>query len=295
MGHKTAIRIAVLYPTDPAGLVIGGIDSFIRGLIKNAPEHIEYSVIGATIDPVSRPVRRWTEAKCGEKWFRYFPLISLGDEAGKQPWIPATLRYEGAALLGMPDLNDYTVLESHRIEHLLFRRADVPVNLYLHQNMAVLKDKRSDIRWRHLPEAYYWLERQVLKKTNSIFCVREDAVQNYRETYPSFADRFQFVSTWMDPEIFYPADPAQRKSGRRALCQRFGIPDERNLLVAVGRLDHQKDPLLMIKALAIVVEQHPHTHLIWVGDGVLRNEAIRAAKQANIAGHLTLTGLLKPE
>src|SRR5262245_32591819 len=55
-GRQTRVRI--FYQTDPAGPVLGGIDSFIRGLISASPPDIRFSVVGVTTDPIRRPVGR---------------------------------------------------------------------------------------------------------------------------------------------------------------------------------------------------------------------------------------------
>ena len=51
----SASRVRIFYPADPVGVVPGGIDTFIRGILKWAPEDIEFSLIGMTTDAVERP------------------------------------------------------------------------------------------------------------------------------------------------------------------------------------------------------------------------------------------------
>lgn len=287
--------VGVLYPTDPAGHVIGGIETFIRGLIKYAPSDIEYAVIGATTNISERPLFQWTVCSLDGKTFSYYPIIRL-DERGNRSLIPATLRYELSALRHIPDLAECRVLESHRIEHFLLRRLGTSrINLFLHQNMQVLRDKQSDIRWRYLPGLYYLLEKRVLHRVASIFAVREDAVADYRSRHPDIAQRFNFQPTWMDPDIFYPAGLEKRNQLRDSVCTRYSIPKDGKLLVAVGRLDHQKNPFLMLRALSLVLDKHPNARLVWIGDGVLYSDALRIAKELDIAERVVLAGLLKPQ
>ena len=84
------IRVCILYPADPAGAVPGGIDTFIRGILRWAPEDIEFDLIGATTDVRERPVGRWTKCSVGGKEYGYFPLMSL-TTPGVQSRIPASL------------------------------------------------------------------------------------------------------------------------------------------------------------------------------------------------------------
>ena len=294
-GYMRKIKVGVVYPVDPVGSVIGGIDSFIRGLIKYAPNDIEYVVYGATTDAETRPVRRWSDCVLGTRACKFFPVMKMSG-SGRQPRIPATLTYElSSILLRLPELGDCDILESHRIEHFLLRGARKPVNLFLHQNMAVLKQGGSDIRWRIVPELYRLLEKKVLYKASSVHCVREDAVNSYKGAFPSIGDKFRFQSTWMDPDIFYPVESSERAELRARLSRELLIPDNRKWLVAVGRLDYQKDPLLMMKALQTAVRRQPEIHLIWVGDGVLRDDVLKVAHETGLSGSITLTGLLNPD
>lgn len=292
MNERTT-RIAVLYPADPLGRVIGGIETFIRGLIKFSPEDVHFTLIGATTDPVARPVGKTTRCELGHRHFDYHPIIAQGD-SGRQSRLPITVRYEMAALLRMPPLEKFDLLESHRIEHFLLRGGKIPLNIFMHQNMEVLKNKHSDIRWRHFPSLYYWLESRVLTRAASVFCVREDAAQNYRKSHADIRERFHFIPTWMDPEVFFPVDDDKRRELRRTLQNTYGIADDAKVLVAVGRLDHQKDPLLMLEALSELVVTWPHIHLIWVGEGVLHGKVMERAKTLGLYDRLTLAGLLAP-
>jgi len=277
------ITIGVIYPTDPVGSVIGGIDSFIRGLVKYAPEEIKYVIYGATTDVVARPVRRWTECRLGNRTCEFFPVMRMSG-SGRQPRIPATVSYELSALLHRPDFERCDILESHRIEHLLTRGGGKPVNLFLHQDMAVLKQSGADIRWRYLPDFYRWLEKRVLYKTSSVFCVREEVVNSYKKAHPDISEKFSFQSTWMDPGIFFPVEVSERADLRNQLSQELMIPEDRKWLVAVGRLDHQKDPLLMVRALSKVVKSRSDIHLIWIGEGVLRDEMLKEINASGLTG-----------
>lgn len=288
------IKVGIVYPTDPLGAVIGGVDSFIRGLIKYAPEDIEYVVYGATTDPVARPVRQWVSFELGGKECRLFPVIQI-DGSGCQPRIPATITYEVSFLLHAPDLSECDVLESHRIEHFILRGADQPVNLFLHQDMAVLEQGRADIRWRLMPALYRKLEMRVLHKTSSIYCVRENAVNGYKTRYPFMTERFNFQSTWMDPEIFYPPGESERPLLRQRLGRELGVPTEPRWLIAVGRLDYQKDPLLMVRAFSEVEKEFPDIHLVWVGAGVLKDEVMNEIRALGLSDKMTLAGLLRPD
>ena len=177
------VNVALLYPCDPCSPLIGGIESFIKGVLSNAPDSINYFVIGATTDLKIRPVGKWSDCKIANKHFKYFPLYEVGNR-GRRSIIPATVQYEISALLRMPDLSFAQVIESHRIEHLLFRARGKKFNLFLHQNMAALENPKSDILWKYAPGLYRFLEKRLFLQRGNVFCVREDAVEEYKNIFP---------------------------------------------------------------------------------------------------------------
>ena len=64
------INVNTVYQTDPLGVIPGGIDTFIRGIICWAPDDIEINIVGGTTDRINRPLFKWT--KCLP--FVRFPL-----------------------------------------------------------------------------------------------------------------------------------------------------------------------------------------------------------------------------
>jgi hypothetical protein len=82
-------RIRTFYQADPVGVVPGGIDTFIRGLVKWAPQDLEFSLVGMTTEPDRRPVGRWTRCSLGRRDFDFFPVF-IEDNAGGRSRVPLT-------------------------------------------------------------------------------------------------------------------------------------------------------------------------------------------------------------
>jgi len=290
---KPIVTVQLVYPADPLGTIPGGIETFIRGLIKSAPDDISFRLIGVTTDRQARPVGKWSECRLGRRTFQHFSVFAIGDPS-RQPRIPATIRL----LLAFPKYlwqSDFDILESHRIEPLLlYFRDKRPKTLVLHQNMDVINSKQSDIRWKYAPWLYRRLERLLLKTTSVVYAVKEDAVRYYRQRFPDIADKFHFVPTWVDTKIFFPAamDIVQRRCERERL---FGSGGDELILISVGRLDHQKNPLLMIKAFAAVHSSYPNARLVMVGDGMLRTAVVEEIRRLGLEGVIVLKGLMRNE
>lgn len=284
------IRVAVLYPADPAGAVIGGIESFIRGLIKAAPSRIEYNIFGATTDPIARPVGRWTECALGSASFRYFPLCRL-PLAQKRTLVPATLKHMLQAEIRLPDLDAFDIIESHRIEHFISaRHCTRPRNLFLHNTMDIVHNKASDIRWKLAPGLYFRMERRIISGVDSIFIVREEGAKAYREKYPAKRDSIEFIPTVVDADLFRPLSPQERALRRAQLVSDLAIPGDSLLLVFVGRLDSSKDPMLLLDAFARLARVRPNVTLLMVGDGVLRKRLEETADSLGLLDGIRFLG-----
>ena len=288
-------RVGIFYHTDPAGFVPSGIDSFIRGILQWAPPDLEYSLYGATSDANLRPVGKEMVIRLGEREVRYLPLIR-SDAAAARGIVPLTVQYIRAlySLLRTDRIATLDVLDFHRIEpSYLFRRDPRPQNLILHQDMSVVRNKDSDIKWRYLPWLYEMMEERLFRGMDRIFSVRESAVRRYTDLYPYMAGKFAFIPTWVDTVIFRPLPATAAGADTRATCRRtLGIGNVIEVLVYVGRLDRQKDPLLLLQAFKLALAQDNNLHLVIVGDGALRSKVEAALLREKLRDRVTMTGML---
>lgn len=188
---------------------------------------------------------------------------------------------------------DTSVLEVHRFETLLRIRRDAqPVTAVLHQNMQSLYDKQADIMWARMPGMYFWLEEKLAPRLESAFCVREDAAQHYRGKFKNLANTCMFQPTWADPRQFKPAGEGERTAIRRRLETEFGISRDDRWMLMVGRLDAQKNPMLMLAALKRLVDGGlQDVNLLVVGEGQLRREMEDVIADSGLQDRVHLLGL----
>jgi glycosyltransferase involved in cell wall biosynthesis len=284
------VRVAILYPADPAGVVPGGIDTFIRGILRWSPPDIRVGLVGVSTDPVARPLGRWTEVSCGRGSYPFFPVATLSDPT-RRGRVPLSVRFMLGLLRYRPRL-EADILEFHRLEPaLLYLRDSRPKTAVVHQNMQILRDKDADIRWKYLPALYFALQDLMVPRLSNLFTVREDAAAWYRERYPAHADKVHFMPTWVDPEVFWEPDQATRAQRAAGLRRIFGFPEVARVLISVGRLDTQKDPLLLLRAFAALTADDPTLCLVYVGDGVLRPALKTAIAETGLGDRVVLAGL----
>lgn len=292
------IRVGIMYPSDPLGNVPSGIDSFIKGILKFRPTDICYTLVGASSCVASRPLLQQVDLPGLGGSSSFVPLVAV-DSAGKRSRWPLTLRYLWALRSFMRDggLKSFEILDFHRIEPvLLFHGDSRPKNLVLHQDMAVLRDPQADIGWRHLPMVYEFLERRVLGKASRVFCVRQSAVDRYSRALPELAPRVEFIPTWVDTDTYrFEADGEARAQLKVAGRSRLGLDAGHRVAVFVGRLDRQKDPLLLLESFSRARQMLGQLHLVVIGDGVLRAQFERHVQASGLQGNVTLLGALPSE
>lgn len=291
----TETRIRIFYPADPVGVVPGGVDTFLRGLIKSAPDDLAFSLVGMTTNPSDRPVGRWTRGRLGSREFDMHPVCAV-DDAGKRGRIPLSVRFmagvnrDRLALAG-----DFDCFDFHRIEPALMWAQDLrPKNIFFHQDPTFIRLEASDNLWRHLPGVYERIEQAAMRGIASAWCVRESGVQILRERYPQLAERARFVPTWVDTEVFHPVTEAQRQALRAHWSQTHGLDPEDHWIVSVGRLDTQKDPGLMLEAFVRLRAAGRSARWLLIGDGVLRPELQKRAAAVGIGDRVHFLGLLPP-
>ena len=292
MSSERVSQVCIVYPADPLGTIPGGIDTFIRGILRWVPDDIEICLVGVTTEPGKRPVNRWTTCQIGNRTFNFYPILSI-KHSEKQSFVPVTLRFLFALMVRKPSI-PADVLEFHRIEPALrFLRSSSRRTLVLHQNMEVLRDAGSDIRWRHFPKLYFMLEDYLLPRFSSVYCVREDATDAYKSRFPKMSERIRFTPTWVDVEVFHP--PTERNDEDRArMRSEFDFPDNSFVLVTVGRLDRQKNPMLLIDSFHRIHKAMPDARLLLVGDGVLRTQIEERVREYDLTTAVHLCGVKGP-
>ena len=285
-------RVRIFYPADPMGVVPGGIDTFIRGLIKWAPPDLDLSLVGMTTDTMARPLNQWTRCKMGAgRSFDFFPVVSVANAGGRSK-LPLSLRYT-SALMGQREAltRDIDIFDFHRPEpSLLFRHDARPKNAFFHQDPADVSQRKSDMLWRFMPGIYRRMEAAALARFDRVWCVRESGVATLRERCQGPTDQVQFVPTWVDSDVFKPVTQPQRLALRERFSKAHGIDPQALWIITVGRLDTQKDPNMMFEAFRRVGLKRKVAWLV-VGDGVLRNELERRIKGAGLGRQVHLLGL----
>ena len=165
--------------------------------------------------------------------------------------------------------------EAGLVARPLAKIAGAPAVLYTPQTV--------DIRRSQWHRTYTWVEWALAHVTDRIISVTEADRQRMLQwgipahktvTIPNGIDLTHFGAT------------VDRKELRRSL----GASAERPLIVQMGRLRAQKDPLSFVDGASKVLQQRPDAQFVLLGDGPLRSQVEERIRSLDLAQSVHLAG-----
>jgi glycosyltransferase involved in cell wall biosynthesis len=279
--------LTIFYQFNPWQATIGGIQSTITNFIKYAPSEFEVRLVGTAVD-ATQSIGQWHTQEFAGKPMSFFPLIRVENDDFRQK-IPTTLRY-ALALLKRNFRSDF--MHFHRLEPSLASLGWAgDKTLFVHndiQEQVSATAQKNAILWQRFPALYFGLESLLVRQFSEILSCNTNSVQFYQQRYPTLADRIQPIKNTVDNEIFYPLSVLERMQHSSALAQKLGLATDTRFILFAGRLHPQKDPILLLRALAAL--QDPQTHLLIAGNGELASEVKTAIDHHRLAGQVTMLG-----
>lgn len=263
------MRLLIIYPSDPLGPKVGGGESFLKGLIKNAPFDFEIEFIGVTSNP-GCPLKRWADVKIGGKRIKFFPVLFEKDE-NRKAIIPLALRFTAALQTCKIDYS-VRLLFFNRLEPaVLFKNVPSPKILVVHNDIEKqIKQKGSEVFWSQIPWLYFKLERYIFGCMNQIYTVSQNSLMFYQGEYSYLKGRISFLSTWVDNIIFSLA-----VLPKAVIREELGFADKarrQRWILFVGRLQEQKSPLRLVDTLKLYAQDDLSVRLIMIGEGNMQSK-----------------------
>jgi len=288
------IKPLIIFQMDPLGNKIGGIETFVKNFIRYAPNDFEIYMVGVSSDKKVYPVGKWQIVEVQNKKINFLPIIHVKNENVRSK-IPLCLKFTvNLALYKKRIFFSDKILEFHRIEPSI-PLSDTPCKkiLFIHGNMKDLYNPHAETKWKKFPWIYFKMEKYLIQKFNKIFVVREDGVVSYREKYPFMAERFSFLPTWVDENLFFPFKNSEDKKINKVLfLKKNKLPNNSKLILFVGRLEGQKDPLLLIETFKYVNQKMKESILLIVGIGSLKHKMVRLIEKYNLKKSVLFLGVL---
>jgi glycosyltransferase involved in cell wall biosynthesis len=127
------------------------------------------------------------------------------------------------------------------------------------------------------------LARFTLRRADRVWCVTE-YIRDAVIALGAPPERVRLAPNRVPIRAFSVREPDREETIRL----RHGIPSGAPVVVSVGRLDPEKDPLTIVRAVARL--RREDVHLVLVGDGTLTPAIREEATRRGLNGRLTLTG-----
>jgi glycosyltransferase involved in cell wall biosynthesis len=114
-----------------------------------------------------------------------------------------------------------------------------------------------------------WLLRYLfVHLLDRLICVSEKNREERAKYLYTPRDRTSVVTNGIDPDDFPPRDPSELAQLRRELA----IPDQAPIVGSVVRFEPEKGLDYLLDAMPAVLQAHPETYLLLVGDGTVREQ-----------------------
>jgi len=279
------IKPLIIYQMDPLGHKIGGIQTFVKNFIKYAPDDFDIHFVGVASKASAATVGTWQEVEVFGKKVQFFPVLYKADENVRSR-VPLSLKFTLALMRYRRRISpEGKIIEYHRIEpEIPFFMAPNKKFLVIHGNVTDIYNPHTEVTWGRFPGFYFAFEKRLIHGMDKIFVVRQDGVDYYRAQYPQIAERFTFLPTWVDQDLFHPLRPSERKTRKEEFLKKQYKALDSKLIVFVGRLEGQKDPLLLIETFKRAVVHIPDACLLIVGQGALRKKMEELIREYALEG-----------
>ncbi len=280
-------QLTLFYQFDPWNPSVGGIQTLVSSFLKYIPDEFSVRFVGISADPEVTP-GQWHAREFSSKKIQFFPLLHLESDnvRGK---IPTSVKYT-LALIGRNFSSDF--MHFYRLEYNL-----AALNWQGEKTLFVQNDilqqlnpkaQKKTILWQRFPKAYFRLERSLLGQFDQILSCNENSANFYRKQYPFLAERVTYFTNTVDTSTFKPLSPRDKRDKSAELAEKLKLTHLSQLVLFAGRLHPQKDPVLLVQAMALV--KNPDAHLLIAGDGELSDAVRIEINRLGLTHRITLLG-----
>lgn len=244
-------RLAVIHSFDPLGEKVGGLETFVRDMLRHLPGDFSCLMIGVDSSG-SRALGRVSSESFAGKAFDFLPVLHYSEDRARQAASSLkdsiNFQFFQALLRHLPTVRRVlreqpTSVDLQRVEFAaLVRGLGVPFVQMLHGEGAPKLQMDSLLKsYRYVHNVNEWL---AVKLCDAFLCVNPIITERIRAAYPANADKIDTQSTWVDTDKFRPT----------------AFPENGFNVAFAGRLDLFKVPSLMFRTMQRVREK--------IGDGV---------------------------
>ena len=131
------------------------------------------------------------------------------------------------------------------------------------------------------------IEKQIFRIADAI-TVNSKAVENYLIDEKISAEKIEVIYNGLDLERLKP-----KQTNRAEICAEFGLPTDENIrfITLVANLRHDvKNQPMFLRAARKVTEKFPNAHFVLAGEGELKNDLERLARELKVTENTHFIG-----
>lgn len=225
-----------------------------------------------------------------------YPWWGLSDDARLQ------MDRKGGNLISLPLMNalrkepDLDIIHLHTFKRLggsarvVARQRKIPYVVTLHGGLfdvpeeefaSVVSPFKGSFEWGK-PLGVLLGSRQVVPDADAVICVGQSECDQVRKRYPD--QRVEHLPNGVNIDRFATGD-------RSAFRAAHGIPEHAQLILVMGRIDHQKNQLGAVEALVEIRKQLPDVYLLLIGhvtNTPYMEKVVQTAQQLGVADRVVL-------
>ena len=150
-------------------------------------------------------------------------------------------------------------------------------------------DQLSGQRWLLKPKRFIHkaLYRMVANRINGFIAVSDEVEQAIQQTIRVDQGHITTICNGVDVRRY------QRKIDRIAVRASLGLDEEDQMMILVGTLKEQKGHRYLIQAAAPLIAQNNKLHILFPGDGPLRDALQQQVQQLGLEKHIHFLGSRK--
>jgi teichuronic acid biosynthesis glycosyltransferase TuaC len=144
----------------------------------------------------------------------------------------------------------------------------------------------SDIHVRDTLNA--WFTKRTITGVDALLTVSEHMRRTAIEQFGAAPDKVHTITNGYNTAVFYPRP-------QNLMRAKLGVPADVRLISYVGRFVLAKGLKDLTAAFTWLAAADPRLRMVWVGDGVMREELVGVLRGAGIEDRVILPGGLEPE
>lgn len=260
------LRVAQVITKFTAGA--GGIT--LRGAICLDPERYRTTILAAEGGSLA--------GRAVEAGLDVVPLAHMRPDVSPRADIEGVAELTAYLAAGQFDIVHTHSAKAGAIGRIAAHRAQVPAIVHSIHGFPF-----HEFQSRARRRAYLAIERRLARITDYFLTDGTVVASEAVRLGIAPADRVRSIASPVDDDI-----PAATDAARRNARLRLGIPSDARVVGTAARLDPQKAPLDMVRAIAELGRRD--VYMAWIGDGELRHRTEQLIERKGLNGRFLLMG-----